>query len=178
MDTTSQEQLEELRRNGRITEEEYQRLKEAMRSGASARAQEDVQPRQDGQQQTRHDAYPDRHWEDKAVLQGKRAPWQVWVVIVLLALEGVCNLIAIPDNPMNIAWIVAKCVFIYGLYNLHRWAFVVFCVIAALHVVGFAASAPVVAAINLFLIVMLATCFRRFFPSTTEAGLRQYPQGE
>lgn len=99
-------------------------------------------------------------------------PWQLWVVIVLLALEGIGNLLQIPGVPMAAVWLSAKVFFIAGFLRRWRPAYVLFLPVAALHVVAFALQAPFVALLNLVMLLLVASQFRWFFP----AGFRTVPQ--
>lgn len=94
----------------------------------------------------------------------RNVPWQIWVVVVMLGLEGVGNLLAIPQQPAAAGWAAAKVLFIAGLIGGWRWVFVLFLAVTALHVVAFGTVAPVVAAMNLLIMVLVASAFRHFFP--------------
>lgn len=92
-------------------------------------------------------------------------PWQIWVVVVLLALEGVLgNLPAIPTNPVAAYWLAAKCLFVLGLLKGWRWVFILFLVIGVIHVVAL----PVAAFPNLVLVILTAWAWRWYFPTRPE----------
>jgi hypothetical protein len=93
----------------------------------------------------------------------KTVPWQIWVVVVLLVIEGVNNLYILPTQPQAIRWILAKCLFIVGLLRGWKWVFVVFQIMAAIHVIGFLSPEPLVAMANLFLIVLTCSAYRFYF---------------
>jgi hypothetical protein len=95
-------------------------------------------------------------------------PWQVWVVVGMLVLEGSSNLLQIPSNAWAIEWLLAKCLFVAGLINGWRWVFILFQVIATIHVVGFLVPAPFVAFLNLLTIVLTCSAFRFYFPASTK----------
>ena len=42
-------------------------------------------------------------------------PWQIWIVVLLLVLEGVGSVLSIPHQPAALYWVVAKCLFVTGL---------------------------------------------------------------
>ena len=99
-------------------------------------------------------------------------PWQLWVVIVLLVAEGLGNLFVIPGTPVAVFWLAAKVLFIIGLLRRWRFVFVVFVLVAAVHVLGFASSAPFVAFLNLLILLLTVSQFRKFFPGNREAILQ------
>ena len=86
----------------------------------------------------------------------KAVPWQIWVVVVLLAIEGVGNLNEIPKQPQAIEWFLAKCLFVVGLVRGWKWLFIYFLAGAAIHVLYFLSRSPFVAMENLLL--MGLTC--------------------
>jgi hypothetical protein len=87
-------------------------------------------------------------------------PWQIWIVVVLLGLEGISNLLN-----LEILWLAAKVLFIIGLLRSWKWVYVVFLAIGALHVIYFAqAGAFVVSSINLILVILALWVFRHYFP--------------
>ena len=95
----------------------------------------------------------------------RRVPWQIWVVVVLLAVEGLLsNLPLIPKAPVAAVWLGAKCLFIVGLLRGWRWMFVVFLLAAAVHTLFFATRAPIIALINLVLLLLVASALRFYFP--------------
>ena len=96
----------------------------------------------------------------------ERLPWQLWAVIALLSLEGVGNLLSIPALPISAFWLVCKIVFVWGFIARSRVVFVLFCFVALLHVLAFAAPAPFVAFLNLFMVILVVFQYRVFFPVT------------
>lgn len=92
-------------------------------------------------------------------------PWQIWLVIAFLALEGFGNLAAIPSKPMAAEWFAAKCLFAVGLFRGWRWVFLWFLIEAAIHVYGFALRVPYVAYVNFILLVLAASAWRFYFPT-------------
>src|SRR5688572_1863490 len=90
---------------------------------------------------------------DQALAGGERAavPWQIWIVVALLALEGVGNFFSMLDNPIAAWWLFAKCVFITGLIKGWQWVFWIFLAVAAVHVVGFLEIMPVASLLNLLM---------------------------
>lgn len=94
-----------------------------------------------------------------------RVPWQIWIVVACLAIEGVFgNLPTIPQNPVAATWIAAKSLFIFGLIYRWRWVFVLFLLESALHAFAFSTTAPTVAFMNLALFVLTASAWRTYFP--------------
>ncbi len=91
-------------------------------------------------------------------------PWQIWVVVVMLGLEGVGNLLAIPQVPEAGIWLAVKGLFIVGLLNKWRWVFVLFVIVAGYHVLAFSMWAPFVAFLNLMLVLLAASALRFYFP--------------
>lgn len=92
-------------------------------------------------------------------------PWQIWVVVAMLALEGLGNLASIPSNPVAAYWLACKCLFIVGLIRRWRWVFVVFLIVAAIHVLAFSTQVPFVAFLNLTMMLLVASTLRCFFVS-------------
>jgi len=93
-------------------------------------------------------------------------PWQLWVVSVLLGLEGILgNLPLMFSHPMAAVWFLAKCLFITGFYLRWRPVFIIFLIEAAIHTLAFASSAPGVALINLVMLILVASSVRHFFPA-------------
>jgi hypothetical protein len=104
----------------------------------------------------------------------KNVPWQIWIVVVLLAVEGVLgNLPAIPQNPHAAIWFAAKCLFIVGLLRRWRWVFVLFLIEGALHVLAFSMQAPFVAFLNLVLVLLAGSALRFYFPTANSANTEQ-----
>lgn len=102
-------------------------------------------------------------------------PWQLWVVIALLAAEGIGNLFAIVTMPIAAVWLALKLLFIVGLILRWRFVFVLFVVVAAVHVLVFATYAPFIAFLNLLILILASSQFRRFFPAHDSRGYNQQP---
>jgi hypothetical protein len=104
----------------------------------------------------------------------RNVPWQIWVVIAFLAVEGILgNLPLIPDYPPAAIWFAAKCLFVVGLLKGWRWVFVLFLVVAVIHVLVFSTQAPFVAFLNLVLVLLAASSLRVYFPGTRSANIEQ-----
>lgn len=147
-DISSEEELLKLREEGKISEDEYKDLLAAMRKSPVESARSAVDARKAGTLQD--------------------VPWQIWVVVAVLALEGVGNVLIIPQQPMALIWLAAKCVFILGLLKRWRWVFCLFVVVGILHILFFMLQAPVAALLNLAIVVLALTSFRLYFPSQAE----------
>jgi hypothetical protein len=103
--------------------------------------------------------------EEKKPFVMSEVPWQIWVIVALLGLEGIGNLLSIASQPVAVIWLGAKVLFITGLLKRWKWVYVVFIVIAVLHVVAFAANrATLVAAMNAALIILALWVRRYYFP--------------
>ena len=95
----------------------------------------------------------------------RNVPWQIWVVVALLSLEGIGDLIAVYEYPYAITWIAAKCLFVVGLIKGWKWVFGLFLVIAAVHVLYFLFLSPIASFLNLVLIILVCSSYRYFFPA-------------
>ncbi len=92
-------------------------------------------------------------------------PWQIWLVVALLALEGINNFFMIMYQPMALLWLGFKVLFIIGLIKPWRWVYVLFIAAALYHVLIFGIiGAFFVAIINLILVVFALWAFRYYFP--------------
>jgi len=92
-----------------------------------------------------------------------KVPWQIWVVVAVLGLEGLGDLATIQSQPPALFWLASKCLFAAGLL-LGWWPiFVLFLSVAGYHAVYFAGSASLVALMNLALVVLTGTAFRFYF---------------
>ena len=100
---------------------------------------------------------------------GRSVPWQVWVVALLLGLEGVGNILEIPDNSQAAGWLAFKVVSVVGLIRGWRWVYGVTLVVGCLHVLGFAQTNLVAAGLNLVLVGLIASTKRYFFPKRGES---------
>ncbi len=95
---------------------------------------------------------------------GRRSvPWQIWVVVGLLGLEGLGNLFDIPRQPQAAIWLLAKVLFITGLLRRWRPVFVLNLVVAGIHVIYFAFHGPIAALLNLVLLVLVGSAYRFYF---------------
>ena len=141
---SSEEELLELRNDGRISEAEYQDLLETIKK-SPAKSTKDT--------------------ENKTAIIGRQyVPWQIWIVIAILALEGVGNLLYIPQQPMALIWLGWKSLFILGLLKRWRWVFCLFVIFGVIHVLYFLLQAPIVSLINLALVVLALCSYRFYFP--------------
>jgi len=104
------------------------------------------------------------HARLKHDLDASAIPWQIWVVVALLAAEGLLNNVPlILRYPMALVWLAGKALFITGLLRRWRWVYVLSMAVTALHVVAFI-SAPYIAFINLMLLALQASAWRFYFP--------------
>jgi hypothetical protein len=91
-------------------------------------------------------------------------PWQIWVVVVLLGLEGVSNLFQALDHPVALYWFSAKVLFITGLLKAWKWVFVLFLVVAVQHVIVFLGINVMGSVMNLILVGLTISARRYYFP--------------
>jgi hypothetical protein len=145
---SSEEELLQLRNNGKISEAEYQELLAAIRKSPAKDTNEALNA--------------------ASFINLKDVPWQIWVVVALLALEGIGNLSYIPKQPMALVWLGAKCLFIFGLLKRWRWVFCLLVIIGVIHVLYFLLQAPLAALINLALVVLVLSAYRFYFRSKAE----------
>jgi hypothetical protein len=145
---SSEEELLQLRNDGKISEAEYQDLLAAIRKSPAKDIEDAVNVR--------------------TFINLQDVPWQIWVVVALLALEGVGNLLYIPQQPMALIWLGAKCLFILGLLKRWQWVFCLFVVISIIHVLSFLLQEPLAALINLAMVVLVLSTYRFYFRSQTE----------
>ncbi len=101
--------------------------------------------------------------DSSAKFSWSRVPWQIYLVSVVLALEGLGNLVMIPKHPIAAFWLLGKCFFITGLILGWRPVFVLYAIIGTIHVFSFASVAPFTASLNLALVIMVFSSFRYFF---------------
>lgn len=154
---SSEQELKQLLEEGKITEEDYRQLLEAIH------------------RQRRPDLNQNANQNTTKSFSFHRVPWQIWIIVVLLAWEGITNVFMIPQNPMAAIWLLAKVLFIIGLLRVWRWVFIVFLVIGAIHVLYFgAAGAWLVSFLNLILVILGFSAKRHFFPVKTTENLH-YP---
>jgi hypothetical protein len=105
--------------------------------------------------------YEDTLWRNNI----HKVPWQIWVVVVFLALEGIFNnLPIIFVVPAAMIWFGTKCLFILGLLRGWRWVFVVSIIVTTQHVLAFSMDAPFIAFINLVMVLLTASALRYYFP--------------
>jgi hypothetical protein len=97
-------------------------------------------------------------------------PWQIWVVVALLAIEGLGNLLIIPAIPWAITWVLWKCLFVVGLVKAWRWVFGLFLVMCAIHVLYFLMLNPVAAFENLVMIGLTCSASRYYFPASAKSA--------
>ena len=102
----------------------------------------------------------------------RAVPWQIWVVGAYLVFEGISNLYAIPKNPQAIIWLLAKCLFVLGLFRGWKWVFVLFQLIACIHVAYFLVPNPAGAVMNLILMGLSGSAYRFYFPKTSSKSGR------
>ena len=114
--------------------------------------------------------------ETKESFSARDVLWQIWAVVVLLALEGISNYQIIGKQPIAVVWLAAKVVFIIGLLRKWKWLYVIFLAVTALHVIFFAISGLlVVPLINLVLIVLALWAYRYYFPKTEISAVSERP---
>jgi len=147
---SSEEELLQLRNDGKISEAEYQELLAAIRKSPAKETKETVRAGK--------------------FISLKNVPWQIWVVVALLALVGIGNFLYIPQQPMALIWLGWKCLLILGLLKRWRWVFCLFVIIGIVHVLYFLLQAPVVASINLAMVVLVLSSYRFYFLGQAEYG--------
>ncbi len=99
----------------------------------------------------------------------KEVPWQVWVAVAILGVEGILNnLPAIPQMPIAAVWLAAKCFFILGLLKGWKLVFVLSLIFGSIHVLAFSVHAPIIALLNLVLLLLIASTIRFYFPKNNE----------
>lgn len=93
-------------------------------------------------------------------------PWQIWVVILLLAIEGIGDLMLALNGTLAAGfWLAAKFFFVLGLVYRSKLVFVIFLIVAALHIFAFSLQSPFIAFLNLVLVLLVASTLGQFFPS-------------
>ncbi len=137
---SSQEKLDRLYAEKKITQDEYDRLRRSLEMDQG-------QLRAPG------------------ILEyGRKLPWQVWVSIGVLVVTGIIQIpLSIAKTPLvALTILTASVALIYGLYQKHRWAFIaylLFCL--ASFIVVF--KNPGAVLVNLAFGVILLTAYPRFF---------------
>lgn len=113
----------------------------------------------------------DRPAESKKMSSGD-VPWQIWVVVTVLSAEGLLsNLPAISSNPAAATWFAAKCLFVVGLLKGWRPVFCLNIFIGTLHVLAFSTAAPIIAFLNLVLVLLVASSYRFYFPKQEQSPI-------
>lgn len=114
--------------------------------------------------------------ETKNSFSARDVPWQIWAIVVLLALEATSNYQIIGEQPIAVVWLAAKVVFIIGLLRKWKWLYFIFLAVTALHVIFFTISGLlVVPLINLVLIVLALWVYRYYFPKTEISTISERP---
>ncbi|MBL7214161.1 MAG: hypothetical protein ISS71_00620 [Phycisphaerae bacterium] len=148
----SEQELRQLLEEGRITEEEYRQLLEAIHKNPQPDLTHNT-PRQNN---------------TASQFLFRQVPWQIWVIVFILVWEGIENLFIIPKYPWAIIWILAKILFIVGLLKAWKWVFFLFQIITGIHVLSFGmAGAWLVSFLNLLLMVLAFSAIRYLFPVKT-----------
>ena len=93
----------------------------------------------------------------------RQVPWQIWLVVAFLSLEGYGNFVAMSENPVAAIWLAAKCVFVVGLISRWRWVFVLSLFVGAIHVYGFLSVNPSISLVNFVLFLLVASSWRYYF---------------
>lgn len=108
-------------------------------------------------------------------------PWQIWIAVIFLGLEGIGNLLSIPAQPAAATWLAAKILFITGLILGWRLVFIWFLAEGSLHVLAFSMQAPFIAFLNLVLVLLVVSARRHFFPGrgrgSPTAGAKKQTSG-
>ena len=141
---SSQEKLDRLYAEEKITLEEYERLQRSL------------------------EGEPDRFIVNE---QNKQIPWQVWFsigVLIVAALLGFPEL-AKKNQFGAIMSLIVTPVFVYGLYHKHRWAFITFVFFSFLNVF-FCLQNVVVVLMNLAFGSILLTAYPYFFGKTNDSS--------
>jgi hypothetical protein len=160
MDPTSEQKLKQLLEEGKITEEEFRQLLEAMLK------QERLQGLNLTPNQQNHRDLPSL----------RNIPWQIWVVVVLLH-GGYWKLFMIPKYPWP-PLAFGEGVFYNRPLTRLEMVFIAFLIIAGIHVLYFgAAGAWLVSFLNLILIILAYSAKRHFFHIKTIENLH-YPNQE
>jgi hypothetical protein len=151
---SSEQELKDLLEEGKISEEEYEELLGALN-------QQEQRLHQDAEGAKGDTA----QMQSKGSFSFENVPWQIWGITALLVLEGIGNLFMIPKYPVAIIWLLAKVVFVIGLLRGWKWVFVLFQVIAGIHVLYFGMAGGFLASVlNLILMILAFTTLRYFFP--------------
>jgi tRNA A-37 threonylcarbamoyl transferase component Bud32 len=109
----------------------------------------------------------------------RNVPWQIWVAVAMLTLEGLGNAIDLPRQPQALVWVAAKVLFITGLLRRWRPVFVLVLLVAIVHIVYFASAAPITAGLNILLLMLVGSAFRYYFDASRKpvsVGSDKLPQ--
>ena len=99
-------------------------------------------------------------------------PWQIWIVVFLLGLEGIGNILMIPAYPPAIIWLLAKIVLITGLLCRWKAIFIISLFLSLQHAILFAVYLQLgVAFTNLLLFVLTVTTWNWFFKKDVNESL-------
>ena len=106
-------------------------------------------------------------WRDKWLPQCLwDVPWQILIVIALLAIGGVKTLFLIPAlGPVALFLFSMRCLFIAGLVKGWKWVWCLFLVMGMIHMPFVLLSTPFVAFMNLALLALVASAYRFYFPA-------------
>ncbi|MFK7818421.1 MAG: hypothetical protein AB8G99_06870 [Planctomycetaceae bacterium] len=107
--------------------------------------------------------------------QLKAMPWQLWVVSVLLGIEGLGNFVSMFDHPIAAFWLTAKIFFIVGFVKRWKAAYIAFLIVGGLHVLAFCLAGSLGIALMNLVLVLLAYSQRRRFVSRGPFGPNQAP---
>ncbi len=91
-------------------------------------------------------------------------PWQIKWVIAVLSLEGLGNLLSMLDRPIAAFWLASKVLMIIGFVKRWRPTYIYTVIMLAIHVLSFALLIPMVALINLVLLVLTLSVVKHYFP--------------
>ena len=142
MEPSSEQELRQLLDEGKITEQEYQELLEAIHK----------QPQPEINMNNMEDKFP-----------FKSIPWQIWVIISILAFAGFGDFLIMFNQPQAMLWFLYKVLTIIGFIKGWKWVFVLFLIFGSVHVVFFALTNPAISLINLALVILAWTARRHFF---------------
>lgn len=142
-EVSSREKLDQMFREGKLTREDYDLLLRSIERG------------QEKPSLNRGPAFPDI---------ARRLPWQVWTSIGILVLAALYQVpYFMHRHPMRSLAILAVTVpLVYGLYRLHRWAFVVFNALCLLSVI-YIFKIPDTVLVNFIFGGILLTAYPYFF---------------
>lgn len=104
-------------------------------------------------------------------MASRPVPLPLWIVVVLLVLEGIGNLQMALSQPIALWWLIAKVLFISGLLRGWRWVFYLFLIIAGHHAWFFWSGNSAAAALNLVLIVATLASWRHFYREPEGSGV-------